>query len=414
MKGKILGDRYKVIEYLAKGGFGRTYLAEDLHLPGNDKCVVKQLNPSHEDSKSLAIARRLFKTEAFTLNNIGHHDQIPELLAYFEEDEKFYLVQQYISGQTLEQELADKSSWSEIEVIQFLSDGLNVLEFIHSQSVIHRDVKPDNLIRRYSDQKLVLVDFGTVKEVLTEKADINQLTVAIGTQGYMPAEQARGKPHPASDIYALGTIGIQLLTGIVPIELPEDDQGELIWEPLVEICTELRQIITQMTRYDVHDRYQSTSEVLQAFALLPDKNLQKNLLLDYQKNSSSSAKSSKTPLAEQSLNQLVKGSIGQNINEENISVNSDSSVAISVKPDLLQKTHHKSQSEQSRRRNFLSLSIGIIILLTTLIAISLNQYLSLKPSSLPSFKDLISPNENNSETDETPRKKQGEGFRQNL
>ena len=417
MKGKILGDRYKVIEYLAKGGFGTTYLAEDVHLPGNEKCVVKQLNPSNEDSKSLAIARRLFKTEAFTLNNIGHHDQIPELLAYFEEDEKFYLVQQYIDGQTLEQELAIKSSWSEIEVIKLLLDGLNILEFIHSQGVIHRDVKPDNLIRRHSDQKLVLVDFGTVKEVLAEQADLGQLTVAIGTQGYMPTEQARGKPYPSSDIYALGTIGIQILTGIVPIELAEDDQGELIWQPLIDISSELRQIITQMTRYDVQDRYQLASEVLQALLLIQDKHSVKNQLANYQSHLPGADNSSKVSFAERSVHQSARKSVMKELSNDNIAIKVAPSIANSSKLMVIEEINSLSQSGnpvKSRRRNFLHIGIGIIILLTTLVAIGLNLYLTSEPSPLPLFKNLVTPKEDDAETDKTPRLEQGGGFRQDL
>ncbi len=268
MKGKILGSRYKVIEYIAKGGFGKTYLAEDTQLPGKNKCVVKQLYPSGEDLKLLAVARRLFYTEASTLHILGHHEQIPKLLAYFEEEEKFYLVQQYIKGQTLAQKLTTAQAWTETQVIELLKDGLNVLQFIHSQGVIHRDVKPDNLIRRDSDNKLILVDFGTVKAVLQGQANANQLTVAVGTQGYMPIEQARGKPLPASDLYALGVIGIQALTKIVPIDLEDDEEGELIWESLANVSPQLAQVLTQMTRYQPDERYQSATEVLQALDTL--------------------------------------------------------------------------------------------------------------------------------------------------
>ena len=276
MKGKILGSRYKVLEYIAKGGFGKTYLAEDIQLPGKDRCIVKQLYPSIEESKFLAVARRLFKTEASTLHNVGHHDQIPELLAYFEEEEKFYLVQQYIEGQTLEKELTSGKVWSEAQIIELLQDGLNILEFIHAKGVIHRDVKPDNLIRRNSDGKLVLVDFGTVKEVLQGQTNIAKLTVAVGTKGYMPPEQARGKPRPTSDLYALGVICIQLLTGVVPIDLEEDDDGELIWESLADISPQLANILTKMTRYHFQDRYQSAGEALQALASLTESNVSKS------------------------------------------------------------------------------------------------------------------------------------------
>ncbi|MGB5715156.1 MAG: serine/threonine-protein kinase [Waterburya sp.] len=270
MKGKIIGSRYKVLEYIAKGGFGKTYLAEDTQLPGKDLCVVKQLSLSAEAPKFLTVARRLFKAEAEALYSLGHHEQIPELLAYFEESEKFYLVQQYIEGQTIEQELNSAAIWSEANVVELLQDCLKILEFIHEKGVIHRDIKPANLIRRHGDHKIVLVDFGTVKNILQEHPNVSQLTVAVGTKGYMPAEQARGIPRPTSDLYALGMIGIQALTRVEPLELEEDDHGELIWTHLAEVNPGLAKILTEMTRYHFEDRYQSAQEALQALNAFSD------------------------------------------------------------------------------------------------------------------------------------------------
>jgi len=264
VKGKILGSRYQVIEYIAEGGFGRTYLAQDTQLPDKDLCVVKQLSPTFNAPKLLEIARRLFKTEATALHSLGHHPQIPELLAYFEETGNFYLVQQYIQGQTLDKELAEDSLWSSAKAIALLRDCLNVLQFIHDKGVIHRDLKPANLIRRHKDNKIVLVDFGTVKNILQGQPELAQLTVAVGTQGYMPIEQARGKPRSTSDIYALGIICIQALTGINPLNLEEDGDGEIVWSHLVKTEPELKRILMKMTRYKAQDRYQSAREVLNA------------------------------------------------------------------------------------------------------------------------------------------------------
>jgi serine/threonine protein kinase len=270
VKGKILGSRYQVLEYIAEGGFGKTYLAEDTQLPGKDLCIVKQLAPSFNSPKLLEIARRLFKTEATALHSLGHHPQIPELLAYFEEEEKFYLVQQYIAGQTLDKKLRPNQPWSAEQVIELLRDCLNVLRYIHDKGVIHRDLKPANLILRNTDNKIVLVDFGSVKNILHGQGSLEQLTVAVGTQGYMPIEQARGKPNSTSDLYALGVIGIQALTGVKPLALDEDENGEILWSHLVNTNPELRQILTKMTRYSHRDRYPSAQAVLDALSSCDD------------------------------------------------------------------------------------------------------------------------------------------------
>ena len=264
MQGTILGSRYRVIEYIAKGGFGKTFLAEDIQLPANNKCVVKQLFPSVDDPNFIQVARRLFKTEAETLNTLGVYDRIPRLMAYFEEDEKFYLVQQYIEGHTLSNELVTGETWSETKVTELLQDCLETLDFIHGKSVIHRDVKPDNLIRRQSDNKLVLVDFGTVKAVIAEQTQLVPATVAVGTRGYMPTEQARGKPRTTSDIYALGVIAIQVLTGVHPTQLLEDDNGEIVWRDKAQCSAELQEIVAKMTRYHFKERYQSAKEAIAA------------------------------------------------------------------------------------------------------------------------------------------------------
>ncbi|MBD2067101.1 protein kinase [Leptolyngbya sp. FACHB-671] len=261
--GDLLDRRYRVLRTLAKGGFGQTYVAEDTRLPGNPWCVVKQLKPASDDPKVLGNARRLFLTEAETLQKLGKHDQIPQLLAYFEEEDEFYLVQELIEGHTLTFELRQGKSWSEIQVCHMLHQVLSVLAFIHHQGVIHRDIKPDNLIRRRHDHKLVLVDFGIVKQVVAQGQP--KTTIVAGTPGYMPTEQCLGKPRPSSDLYALGIIGVQALTGLSPSDLPEDpDTGELIWQPLAPVGDELVAILRRMVRFHFKDRYQSAEEVLQA------------------------------------------------------------------------------------------------------------------------------------------------------
>lgn len=272
MLGKLLDRRYQVTQVLGAGGFGRTYLAQDTRRPGNPTCVVKQLKPLTSEPSFLETARRLFTSEAETLEQLGHHDQIPRLLAYFEEEQEFYLVQEYIEGHTLSQELQPSQRWDESRVIDLLKEVLGILEFVHHHGVIHRDIKPDNLIRRNSDQKLVLVDFGAVKQIRTQMASAYgqpSATVAIGTPGYMPSEQALGQPRPSSDIYALGVIAIQALTGLMPISIQEDlNTGELLWQHLVSISRGLANVLAKMVRYHFKDRYQTASEVLQALQQL--------------------------------------------------------------------------------------------------------------------------------------------------
>jgi len=266
MLGKLLDRRYQVTQVLGAGGFGKTYLAQDTRRPGNPICVVKQLKPISSDASFLETARRLFTSEGETLEQLGNHDQIPRLLAYFEEDNEFFLVQEFIEGHTLSEELLPGQRWEESRVIELLTEVLNILEFVHSRGVIHRDIKPDNLIRRNSDRKLVLVDFGAVKQMHTQLATTyaHSNTIAVGTPGYMSSEQARGQPRPNSDIYALGVIAIQALTGLVPMQMQDDQNtGEILWEHLVYVSKGLAAIVTKMVRYHFKDRYQSATEVLQ-------------------------------------------------------------------------------------------------------------------------------------------------------
>jgi tetratricopeptide (TPR) repeat protein len=315
--GQTLGGRYKIISQLGQGGFGRTFLAEDRHLPGNHQCVVKQLKPLAIDPLTLQTARRLFDTEAKVLHQLGIHDQIPQLFAYFEENQEFYLVQELIEGDDLSKELtppsplyqggangsspsqggtngsspsqgatsgssssqggakgnspsqggAKRGCLSEDQVISLLREILEILEFVHQQKVIHRDINPRNLIRRKKDGKLVLIDFGAVKQVSTQvvKGGQTSVTVAIGTPGYRPSEQANGNPRLSSDIFAVGMVGIQALTGISPDQLLIDpDTGEVSWHEYASLSPDLAQVLDKMVRYDYRERYQSATSALQA------------------------------------------------------------------------------------------------------------------------------------------------------
>lgn len=268
LKNTLVG-RYQIIRHLGDGGFGETFVASDTQLPGLPQCVVKKLKPQTNDPVSLQTARRLFDTEAQVLYKLGTHDRIPQLLAYFEENEEFYLVQEYIEGHDLSQELTLGKTLTEAEVIALLHEILEILEFVHKQKVIHRDVNPHNLLRRKQDNKLILIDFGAVKEITSQVINPQaktKSTVAIGTPGYIPGEQAQGSPKFSSDIYALGIIAIQALTGLPPEQIDKDaETNEIIWQShTTGISAEFSQVLDNMVRYDFRQRYSSASLALQA------------------------------------------------------------------------------------------------------------------------------------------------------
>lgn len=275
MIGRIIKQRYHIIQNLGKGGFGTTFLAEDTQRPGNPFCVIKQFTPASTDPATLTILKQLFDQEAVMLETVGKHDQIPQLLAHIEEYQKFYIVQEYIKGNDLSDELTSGQKMSESDVIQLLIEILEVLEFVHKYKVIHRDIKPDNIRRRHSDNKIVLIDFGAVKEVSTQvvnKQGQITSTVIIGTPGYMPLEQQRGKPQLSSDIYAVGIIAIQAITGLLPDKLEEDIKtGEIIWRKYANVSPKLATVLDKMVSYDFRHRYPTAKEALEAVKSLVNK-----------------------------------------------------------------------------------------------------------------------------------------------
>ncbi|ACK69397.1 serine/threonine protein kinase [Gloeothece citriformis PCC 7424] len=252
----IIRERYRIIRLLGVGGFGETYLVEDLDCFQTQK-VLKRLTEPNATQE----AQELFQQEAELLLRLGtEHPQIPQIFAYFAEDDRFYLVQEYIQGHCLDEELT--TPWSEEKVINFLEDLLCIVQDIHQQRVIHRDIKPSNLIRRDRDQKIVLIDFGAATVRRTDRAPT--ATRIIGTLGYAPAEQLMGYPQFNSDLYAVGIIAIQALTGSDPTqekwELNHEDQ--FIWSQQVNLNPQLATIINKMTAYDFKKRYQLVEEGL--------------------------------------------------------------------------------------------------------------------------------------------------------
>ncbi len=260
-----LGGHYEIITALSAGGFGQTYLAKDTHLPKHPQRVIKQLKPQSNDPSVIKVAKRLFNTEAETLYALGSHDQIPELFAHFEENREFYLAQEYIAGDAIKKEIINGKPLPESQVRDLVKDILEVLVFVHQNNVIHRDLKPENIMRRTNDQKIVLIDFGIAKKIssqMIQKGYVPKLTVPIGTPGYTPPEQEQGQPTLASDIYAVGMIAIEALTGISPDQLPKDQKGEVIWRNRAVVSPDFAAIIDGMVRHKVKDRYQNAQEVL--------------------------------------------------------------------------------------------------------------------------------------------------------
>lgn len=268
----LLKGRYRILERLGRGGFGVTYKAEDTQQPSHPAIVVKQLKPVRDDEEFMAVARRLFNSEAETLELLGEHDQIPRLMAYFEEQGEFYLVQEFIQGHALSKEIILGRPLSESYVVALLKNILTILEFLHDHRVIHRDLKPANVIRREADGKLVLIDFGAVKKLETEiSTGETNPTVGIITEGYAPPEQHSGAPVFSSDIYALGIMAIQSLTGLPLTAIVKDEVRKLVvWRERtqVEVSDRLAAILDRMVRLEVADRYASAAEVLQALEVL--------------------------------------------------------------------------------------------------------------------------------------------------
>lgn len=270
---ELLQGRYQIIQSLGAGLFGQTYIAEDVDYPEKPRYVIKQLKVNNYQSNSYFEYLRLrFLTETETLKHLGQHNQIPQLITCFEENEQFYLVQEYISGHTLDVELKTnkykKLKWSTSEAMAFIEDVLNILEFVHSQGFIHCDIKPENLIRRSSDGKLVLIDFGSIQPIdfsIDTELPISQIPVT--SLGYIPPEQFLGQTQPNSDIYALGMIALQGLTGLTPLQLKINPaNNEIPWScEHTQIDEYLAVFISQMIRYSYQERFQSASEALWVF-----------------------------------------------------------------------------------------------------------------------------------------------------
>ncbi|MEH1824142.1 MAG: tetratricopeptide repeat protein [Nostoc sp.] len=283
MDSHFLDGHYQILKILNDGEKGKIYLVEDVNLPSS-QFIVKQLSPPNSNPQALTSLHRLFASKAATLEKLGQkHEQIQKLIAYFEENEEFYIVQEFIPGNPLTDEIIQGQPLREDQVITLLSEILETLVVTHSYGVIHQDIKPANIIRRESDKKLVLVNFVTVNEAITNTVENSE---------YMPIEQVNGNLKYNSDIYALGMVAIAALKGLSAKEISNLQNqknkltGEIIWrDKSLEVNRKLAKIINKMVRFDYRKRYQYATEVLDDLKKITNvddeqqKQLQKKLLL---------------------------------------------------------------------------------------------------------------------------------------
>lgn len=272
--GTCLQNRYQLIRILGQGGFGRTYLATDQGR-FNERCAIKEWIPPLTSQADFDKSRELFQREATILYQI-HHPQIPEFQAIFEQDQRLFIVQDYVDGETyralLDAKLMHGQTFDEPDVLQLLMQILPVLGYLHDQGIIHRDISPDNIILRSQDQQPVLIDFGVVKEVVTQlQATGTQIAATtVGKLGYAPSEQLQtGRAYPNSDLYALAVTTIVLLTGREPQDLFDDQSMTWEWHSQTSVRPSFAHVLNRMLSFRPNDRFRSAaevSEVLQAVA----------------------------------------------------------------------------------------------------------------------------------------------------
>ena len=266
--GDVIDDRYKIVEELSKGGFGKTFLAEDC-LRFDSPCVVKQF--IYERSENNQEAREMFREEAKILLNLENYSQTPNLFAYVHE--KDCLVQEFIKGQTLEAEFEEQGTFSEQKILELLAEMLPVLRFVHEQGIIHKDIKPSNVIRKESNSKLVLLDFGISKRLNeTSQIRVNNLNIAMneaysfpgGTIGFQAPDR---HSSPSSDLYSLGATCIQLLTRYSPkdLEINFGDRWIDKWQTCTdeEISDSTYILIKKLLSSHAIDRFQSAEDALE-------------------------------------------------------------------------------------------------------------------------------------------------------
>ncbi len=264
----LINHRYRILQALAEGGFGQTFLAEDVQMPSRQRCVIKRLKPSSISPQMAQTVQRHFAREAAVLESVSKgNPQVPDLYAYFSEGDQFYLVQEWVEGIPLHETVPPV--WSEERTITFLMDVLPALALVHQHNVIHRDIKPENIIMRTADQLPCLIDFGAVKAlmntVVSASASLAPSTV-IGTPGFMPPEQVAGRPTFSSDLYSLGMTAIFLLTGRSPQDIPVDSYtGQVLWRQYADgVSDRTATLLTRCIHLHPQSRYVNATEMLAA------------------------------------------------------------------------------------------------------------------------------------------------------
>ena len=261
---RLIHNQYKIILELGSGGFGKTFIAEDTHRPSRRRCVIKQLclHPELAKQGLYEVAKARFEKEAICLEDLGESiDGVPRMYAYFAEHGEFYLVQELIEGKTLRQKVSQEGPFTELWCKEFLASFLKILEKVHSKNIIHRDIKPDNIIIRDVDERPFLIDFGIIKEVVTSTFD---RSIAFGTPGYAPLEQALGTPVFASDLYSLSATIISALTGKDINEMLDPLTGRIQWRRYAQnISLDFYLLLEKATERDYLRRYATAKEMLQ-------------------------------------------------------------------------------------------------------------------------------------------------------
>ncbi len=275
---KLLNNRYQMNAPLGKGGFGITFMAEDTFLPSRRPCVIKQLRPATQNPEVYEEIKRRFEREAAILEDLSNGtNAIPKLYAYFTEDNKFYLVQELIEGINLEQKVQREGVLPPSEVVRILIDVLGILEYIHKKGIIHRDIKPPNIMLRKLDNKPVLIDFGAVKEVLGHGTSASMV---IGSLGYMPMEQGMGRPIFSSDLYSLAMTALYLLSGKEPQDFNSDPQsGKILWrQQFPDLPASLADTLDKAMEPYPRDRFATAEAMLRSLG-----DLQLDMLTDQMK-----------------------------------------------------------------------------------------------------------------------------------